>query len=60
MGIAGAASIVAAAALHGWGVSPYRQGWPLVVYLLLFLAAAAVAGASARQGIRAARMPAAV
>lgn len=59
MGIAGAASIVAAAALHGWGVSPYRQGWPLVVYLLLFLAAAAVAGASARQGIRAARMPAA-
>ncbi|HEY2506976.1 MAG TPA: hypothetical protein VGI58_10705 [Streptosporangiaceae bacterium] len=55
MGIAGAASIVAAAGLHGWGGSLYRQGWPFAVYVLLFLAVIAVAGASAARGIRAAR-----
>ena len=59
MGLAGAASIVAAAGLHVWGVAPYRQGWPFAVYLLLFLAALAAAGASAARGIRAARAPAA-
>jgi hypothetical protein len=59
MGLAGAASIVAAAGLHAWGVAPYRQGWPFAVCLLLFLAAIAVAGASAARGIRAARAPAA-
>ena len=59
MGLAGAASIVAAAGLHAWGVAPYRQGWPFAVYLLLFLAVIAVAGASATRGIRAARAPAA-
>ena len=59
MGIAGAASIVAAAGLHAWGVDLYRQGWPFAVYLLLFLAVIAVAGASAMRGIRAARAPAA-
>jgi hypothetical protein len=59
MGLAGAASIVAAAGLYAWGVAPYRQGWPLAVYLLLFLAVIAAAGASAARGIRAARAPAA-
>jgi hypothetical protein len=59
MGLAGAASIVAAAGLHAWGVAPYRQVWPFAVYLPLFLAAIAVAGASAARGIRAARAPAA-
>jgi hypothetical protein len=59
MGLAGAASIVAAAGLHAWGVAPYRQGWPFAVCLLLFLAAIAVAGASAARGVRAARAPAA-
>jgi hypothetical protein len=59
MGVAGAASIVAAAGLHAWGVAPYRQGWPFAVCLLLFLAALAAAGASAARGIRAARAPAA-
>jgi hypothetical protein len=59
MGLAGAASIVAAAGLHAWGVAPYRQGGPFAVYLLLLLAVIAVAGASARRGIRAARAPAA-
>ena len=59
MGLAGAASVVAAAGLHAWGVAPYRQGWPIAVYLLLFLAVIAVAGASATRGIRAARAPAA-
>ncbi|HEY2080589.1 MAG TPA: hypothetical protein VGH53_30035 [Streptosporangiaceae bacterium] len=59
MGLAGAASIVAAAGLHAWGVAPYRQGWPFAVYLLLFLAAIGVAGASAARGIRAARASAA-
>jgi hypothetical protein len=58
MGLAGAASIVAAAGLHAWGVAPYRQGWPFAVFLLLFLTAVAVAGASAARGIRAARAPA--
>jgi hypothetical protein len=59
MGLAGAASIVAAWGLHAWGVAPYRQGWPFAVYLLLFLAVIGVAGASATRGIRAARAPAA-
>jgi len=59
MGLAGAASIVAAAGLHAWGAAPYRQGWPFAACLLLFLAAIAVAGASAARGIRAARPPAA-
>ena len=59
MGLACAASIVAAASLHAWGVAPYRQGWPFAVYLLLFLAVIGVAGASATRGIRAARAPAA-
>jgi hypothetical protein len=59
MGLAGAASIVAAAGLHAWGVAPYRQDWPFAVYLPLLLAALAVAGSSATRGIRAARAPAA-
>ncbi len=59
MGLAGAASIVAAAGLHAWGAAPYRQGWPLMVYLLLVLAVIAAAGASAARGVRAARAPAA-
>jgi hypothetical protein len=59
MALAGAASIVAAAGLLAWGAAPYQQGWPFAVYLLLFLAVLAVAGASARRGIRAARAPAA-
>jgi hypothetical protein len=59
MGLACAASIVAAAGLHAWGVAPYRQGWPFAVYLLLFLAVIAVAAAGATRGIRAARAPAA-
>ena len=59
MGLAGAASIVAAAGLHAWGLAPYRQGWPLGVYLPLLLAALAAAGASAARGIGAARAPAA-
>jgi hypothetical protein len=58
MGLAGAASIVAAAGLHAWGPAPYRQSWPLAVYLLLFLAAIAPAAASAARGIAAARAPA--
>jgi hypothetical protein len=57
MGLAGAASVVAAAGLHAWGLAPYRQSWPLAVYLLLFLAAIAVAATSATRGIRAARAP---
>jgi hypothetical protein len=57
MGLAGAASIVAVAGLHAWGVAPYRQGWPFAVYLPLLLAALAVAGTSAARGIRAARAP---
>lgn len=59
MGVAGAASIVAAMGLHAWGAAPYRQGWPFVVYLLMLLAAFAAASASAARGIRAARAPAA-
>jgi hypothetical protein len=59
MGLAGAASIVAATGLYAWGGPPYRQGWPFVFYLLLFLAVIGVAGASATRGIRAARAPAA-
>jgi hypothetical protein len=59
MGLAGAASIVAAAGLHASGVAPYRQGWPFVVYLLLLLAVIAIAGASAARGLRATRAPAA-
>jgi len=59
MGLAGAASIVAAAGLHAWGLAPYRQSWPLAVYVLLFLATVVAAGASATRGIRAARAPAA-
>jgi hypothetical protein len=59
MGVAGAASIVAAAGLHTWAGQPYRQGWPLAVYLLLLLAVIAAAGTSAARGIRAARAPAA-
>jgi hypothetical protein len=59
MGLAGAASIVAAFGLHAWGIAPYRQGWPFAVYLLLFLAVIGVAAAGATRGIRAARAPAA-
>ncbi|HEX3922371.1 MAG TPA: hypothetical protein VHY31_08795 [Streptosporangiaceae bacterium] len=59
MGLAGAASIVAAVALHTWGLAPYRQSGPFAVYLLLFLAAIAAAATSATRGIRAARLPAA-
>lgn len=59
MGMTGAASIVAVAGLHAWGVAPYRQGWPFVIYLLLFLATLAAASTSATRGIRAARAPAA-
>jgi hypothetical protein len=58
MGLAGAASIVAAVGLHSWGVPPYREGGPFAVYLLLILAVIAAAGTSAARGIRAARAPA--
>lgn len=59
MGVASAASIVAALGLQAWGAAPYRQGWPLTAYLLMLLAAFAVASTSAIRGIRAARAPAA-
>ena len=58
MGLAGAASMVAAAGLHAWAADPYRQGWPFAAYLLLLLAVIAAAGASAARGVRAARAPA--
>jgi hypothetical protein len=57
MGLAGAASVVAAVSLHALGVAPYQHGWPFAIYLLLFLAVTGVAGASATRGIRAARAP---
>ena len=59
MGVASAASIVAAMGLHAWGAAPYRQGWPFAAYLLMLLAVFGAASASAARGIRAARAPAA-
>ena len=61
MGLAGAASIVAAAGLYLWAPADagYREGWQLAIYLPAVSLAAAVAIISAARGIRAAREPAA-
>jgi hypothetical protein len=58
MGLAGAASTVAATGLYASAVDPYRHGWPIPVYVLLLLAVLAAAGSSAARGVRAARPPA--
>ncbi len=61
MGLAGAASIVAAIGLYLWApeYAGYHQGWPLWIYLPVVLLAAVVAIVSGARGIRAARSPAA-
>ena len=61
MGLAGAASIVAAVGLYLWAplYAGYHQGWPLGIYLPMVLLAAAVAIVSAARGILATRSPAA-
>ena len=60
MGLAGAASVVAAVGLYQWApaYAGYRAAWPLAVYLSAVLLAAAVAVISAARGIRASRPPA--
>ena len=60
MGLAGAASIVAAVGLYLWAPADagYHVGWQLAVYLPAVSLAAAVAIISAARGIRAAREPA--
>jgi hypothetical protein len=60
MGLAGAASIVAAVGLYLWAPADagYHQGWQLAVYLSAVLLTAAIAMISAARGIRAAREPA--
>jgi MFS family permease len=57
MGLAGAASIVAAVGLYRWApqYAGYHEGWPLGIYLPVVLLAAAVAAVSATRGIRARR-----
>jgi hypothetical protein len=61
MGLACAASVVAAVCLYLWAPSyaGYHETWPLAVYLPAVLLAAAVAVVSAARGIRAGRPPAA-
>jgi hypothetical protein len=61
MGLACAASVVAAVGLYLWApaYAGYHESWQLAVYLPAALLAAAVAVVSAARGIRAARPPAA-
>ena len=60
MGLAGAASVVAAVGLYLWApaYAGYHEGWQLAVYLPAVLLTAGVAIISAARGIRAAREPA--
>lgn len=60
MGLAGAASVVAAVGLYLWApaYAGYHVTWPLAVYLPAVLLASAVAVVSATRGIRAADPPA--
>jgi hypothetical protein len=60
MGLAGAASIVAAVGLYLWAPADagYHESWQLAVYLPAVLLSAGVAIISAARGIRAAREPA--
>jgi hypothetical protein len=61
MGLACAASVVAAVGLYLWApaYAGYHETWPLAVYLPAVLLAVAVAVVSAARGIRAGRPPAA-
>lgn len=61
MGLAAAASMVAAIGLYLWApqYAGYHQGWPLGIYLPAVLLAVAVAMVSAVRGVRSARSPAA-
>jgi len=61
MGLAGAASIVAAVGLYLWApqYAGYHQGWPLGLYLPMVVLAGAAAAVSAARGIRAIRPAAA-
>jgi hypothetical protein len=61
MGLACAASVVAAVGLYLWApaYAGYHESWQLAVYLPAVLLAAAVAVVSTARGIRAARPPAA-
>jgi hypothetical protein len=61
MGLACAASVVAAVGLYLWAPADagYHESWQLALYLPAVLLASAVAVASAARGIRAARPPAA-
>ncbi len=60
MGLAAAASMVAAVGLYLWAPADagYHESWQLAIYLPAVLLAAAVATISAVRGIRAAREPA--
>ena len=60
MGLAAAASMVAAVGLYLWAPADagYHQGWQLAIYLPAVLLTAAVAMISAARGLRAAREPA--
>ncbi len=60
MGLAGAASMVAAVGLYLWApaYAGYHESWPLAVYLPAVLLAAAIAVVSAVRGVRAAGAPA--
>jgi hypothetical protein len=60
MGLACAASVVAAVGLYLWApaYAGYHENWQLAVYLPAVLLASAVAVVSATRGIRAARPPA--
>jgi hypothetical protein len=60
MGLAGVASVVAAAGLYLWAptYAGYHVAWPLAVYLPAVLLASAVAVVSAARGVRAAKSPA--
>jgi hypothetical protein len=59
MGLACAASVVAAVGLYLWApaYAGYHESWPLAVYLPAVLLASAVAVVSAARGIRATRPP---
>jgi hypothetical protein len=60
MGLAAAASVVAAVGLYLWApaYAGYHQGWQLAVYLPAVLLASAIAVVSAVRGLRAADSPA--
>jgi hypothetical protein len=60
MGLAGAASVVAAIGLYLWApaYAGYHESWQLAIYLPAVLLASAVAIVSATRGIRATRSPA--